>query len=52
MADGIDAAILTDREWVDRGDDIQARGRLVESKGANDYMVAARPHGCTSRASL
>jgi hypothetical protein len=42
MAAGMDAAILTDREWIDRGNDIQARGRLIESKGANDYMVAAR----------
>ncbi len=42
MAAGIDAAILTDRDWVDRGDDIQSRGRLLDSRGANDYMVAAR----------
>jgi hypothetical protein len=42
MAAGMDAAIPTDREWIERGNDIQARGRLLESKGANDYMVAAR----------
>lgn len=42
MAAGMDAAMLTDREWIDRGNEIQTRGRLLESKGASDYMVAAR----------
>ena len=42
MAAGMDAAILTDREWIDRGNDIQTRARLLDSTGANDYMVAAR----------
>ena len=42
MAAGMEAAMLTDREWIDRGNDIQTRARLLDSHGADLYMVAAR----------
>jgi hypothetical protein len=42
MAAGMETARLTDREWIDRGNDIQTRARLRDSEGANRFMVAAR----------
>lgn len=42
MAAGMEAAMLTDREWIDRGNDLQTRARVLDSGGANRYMVAAR----------
>lgn len=42
LAAGMEAAMLTDREWIDRGNDIQTRARLLDSEGADRYMVAAR----------
>lgn len=52
MAAGMDAAILTDRAWITRGQELDTRARLIEpkgtetnilkSKGASAYMTAQR----------
>lgn len=52
MASGMDAAILTDRAWIKRGQELESRARLLEpngtknnileSKGASAYMTAHR----------
>ena len=38
---GLEAAIEVDTKWIDRGNELQTSGRLLESKGADAYMMAA-----------